>query len=107
VKSEEQWAPSPKKDVLYFFQHRKGAMHHLYRWKTDTKGLITMQVSLVGSQGDDAVIKDLTHLSIGGRKQNDGDLSVLAHWSGDPLGTQPVSAQSEYILSDEYCKYFM
>jgi hypothetical protein len=107
VKTNEQWASSPKKDVLYFYQHRKGAMHHLYRWKTDTKGLVTLQVLLVASQGDDAVTKNLTHLSVAGRKDEDFDMSIMAHWSGDPLGTQPVSARSQYILSDDYCKYFM
>jgi hypothetical protein len=107
VKSNELWSPSPKKDVLYFYQHRKGAMHHLYRWKTDTKGLVTLQVLLVDSKGDDAVTKDLSHLTVSGRNDKNCDMSVLAHWLGDPMGTGPVSAQSEYILSDEYCKYFM
>jgi hypothetical protein len=95
VPTQEEWSPSPKKDVLYFFKHRKETMHHLYRWKTDTKGLVTLQVLLVDSHGVDAVIRDLSHLSVGGTNQKGGDMSVLAHWSGDPLGLdQSVRSQS-------------
>jgi hypothetical protein len=37
VDDSQEWIPSKKRDVLYFFQHQKGVLHHLYRWKTDVR----------------------------------------------------------------------
>ena len=105
--SSKEWAPSNKKDVLYFFKHRNGALHHLYRWKTDVRGIAILQVLLITPTGDINGIKDLSYLSSGGRQIEREDMSVAAYWSGDTVGTKAVTKESKYMLSDDYCQYFM
>jgi hypothetical protein len=106
IDKSEMWQPSKKQDVLYFFEHRKATLHHLYRWKSDVRGCVILQVLLMSPEGQCHDIKNLTYLSTGGKKGPD-DTSVAAYWSDDPTGCKPVGKDSRYILSEGYRQYFM
>jgi hypothetical protein len=51
-------------------------------------------------------IKNLSYLSLGGKIERE-DTSVAVYWSGDTVGTKAVTKESKYMLSDDYCQYFM
>jgi len=92
--------------VLYFFKHHNGALHHLYRWKTDVRGVAILQVLLIAPTNEIHGIKNLSYLSLGGKIERE-DTSVAVYWSGDTVGTKAVTKESKYMLSDDYCQYFM
>jgi hypothetical protein len=50
---------SPKKDVMYMYNHRKGVIHPLYRWKTDIRGRVVLQVLMITKEGSVEGIHDL------------------------------------------------
>jgi hypothetical protein len=102
-----EWAPSKKRDVLYFFKHRNGMMHHLYRWKTDIKGTTILQVLLVSKNGEVDRVENLSYLSSEKKKDTIEVSSTAAYWEGDPMGVTAVQKDSKYILSDDYTQYFM
>lgn len=92
----DNYRSTPKRDILYFYEHRKGVMHPLYRWKTELRGRLILQVLMVTKDGNIEGIHNLMHLQrdcIGLFKEEE---SWTTTWDSN-----------KYVLSTEYCEYLL
>jgi hypothetical protein len=90
-------------DLLYFYNHRKDVMHHLYRWKMESCSKATLQMLLIKNSGKVAGIYNIMEVSRDGMKY--GSSSYHSYWSSgwDEVGVQ---RRAKYILSNKLCRYF-
>ena len=94
-------------DVMYFFNHRNGAMHHLYRWKMETPGKAILQVLLV-NKDNHMLMQPYNLMEISRDGLCDGSPLIASSWK-DRLSSKcrGVTKSTEYVLSRTYNKYFV
>ena len=103
--NSEKDSPS-RSDVLFCFKHRKGNMHHLYRWKIDSSSMAILQVLLVENLkkgGNVAGIYNLMEVPRDRIKSAGSGRYHSYFVNGDELG---IRRYAKYIMSDKYKKYF-
>jgi hypothetical protein len=100
-KCEETDSPdykeSPKKDVLYMYKHRNSVLHPLYRWKTDVRGRVTLQVLAVSLSGNIEGQYDVMVM------KRDSIPLVIEKDSGLTSWTE----ENVYVLAPQYCAYLL
>jgi len=87
---------SSKKDVLYMYKHRNSVLHPLYRWKTDLRAKIILQVLMVTKGGRIEGIHDLMTLQRDSIHLTKDEKSWNTSWKGD-----------RYELSPDYCDHLL
>lgn len=107
IDPSEEWAPSNKSDVLYLYKHRNNTLHHLYRWKTDTKGKAILQVLLMSTDGKVVGTRSLFEMASRAGSRG-GELDFGAYWTGGYAAAGAVQPfVSKYKVTAEYAKYFV
>jgi hypothetical protein len=95
--TSDNYQQSPKKDVLYMYTHRRGVLHHLYRWKNDIKGRVILQALIIRKDGTiDITPQDLMVMKRDSLSLIKEDNCWFTAWDGD-----------KYDLSPEYCEYLL
>jgi hypothetical protein len=92
----DNYQQSPKKDVLYMYGHRRGVIHPLYRWKSDSRQNIVLQVLNITKDGIVEGIHDVMVLRRGSVHLEGEDEESWTSWIGD-----------KYDLSPQYCSYLL
>ena len=106
--AELGWEESqPKKpDILYFYEHRDHAMHHMYRWKLDTPAKAQLQVLLISENNEVYGSYNLLEVTRDGSKE--GSSVWGANWHGGPKKwVAGVTETDTYVLSADYAHYLV
>jgi hypothetical protein len=88
---------SPRKDVLYMYKHRNGVLHPLYRWKTDLRGRISLQVLVVSQEGKIEGCREVMLMKRDSIPLVGAEDSWLTTWTENDM----------YALSPHYSKYLL
>jgi hypothetical protein len=95
IKSPD-YKESSKKDVLYIYKHQNSVFHPLYRWETDLRAKVILQVLMVTKNGTIEGIHDLMMINCDSIHLMKNEKSWVTSWKGD-----------RYELSPDYCDHLL
>ena len=97
----------PRRDLLYFYGHRKDAMNHLYRWKLDINGKAILQVLVIKNTNE--VVTSVPMLEVNREGSEKGSPYFGAYWMDEyPHGLRGgVTSSAQYQLGQGYWKHLV